>query len=298
MTGKNQKILLIINPYAGQMKSRFDMFHIINHLNSRGYITTVHCTSGRGDATNAAITQSYGHDIVVCCGGDGTLNEVISGMIQLPGQIPIGYIPAGSTNDFARTLDLPLKIKKSIKIISEGSPSYWDIGCMNGEKYFSYIASFGAFTKSSYKTSQKLKNVLGHFAYILRGISHLNEIHPYNLKITSENFVVSGSFIFGAVSNTTSIGGMMNFDKKDINLNDGKFEVLLIRTPRNPLELAEIVKGLIKKRYDAHYILFFQTGHIEFEFETPASWTTDGEFGGRYNYVKIDNMHNAVRIIK
>ena len=298
MSNNEKKILLIVNPRAGKMKSKHGLFNIINYLNSSGYITTVHCTTGQNDATQTVISQAREYDIVVCCGGDGTLNETISGILSIPELIPIGYIPTGSTNDLARTLGLPVKIKKSTGIIHHGTPTYLDIGSINNEKYFSYIASFGAFAKVSYKTSQKLKNWLGHFAYVLRGIKHLGEIHSYNLKVTSEDFKTEGSFIFGSVTNTTSIGGIVNFKKEDVDLSDGKFEVLLIRTPNNPVVLGRILKGIVRKRYDARYMFFFRTDHIEFEFENLASWTTDGEFGGRHHKVSIDNLHNAIQIIK
>lgn len=294
---KSSKVLLIVNPQAGKMKSKIGMFDIINMLNSLGYIVTVHCTSGPKDATSAVINQADGHDMIVCCGGDGTLNEVVSGIIKSGTDIPIGYIPAGSTNDFARTLNLPLKFKKAIKIIPYGVPKPVDIGKLNEEIYFSYVASFGAFTKISYKTPQKLKNIFGHFAYIMGGIKHLNEIHSYNVGIKTETFSINGEFIFCAISNTTSIGGILNFNKEDVSLNDGQFEVLLIKQPKNSLDLSDIIHDLIHKKYDARHVFFFRTKQIEFTFDSPASWTVDGEFGGRHTYVKIENINNAVKII-
>ena len=295
---EKRKILLIINPNAGKMKSRSGTFDIINHLSSNNCIVTVHCTIGPNDAKNTVLLHAKGHDLIICCGGDGTLNEVISGVLSLPEKLPIGYIPAGSTNDFARTLEIPLKIKKSSQLVVNGTPSPIDIGKMNDENYFSYVASFGAFTKVSYSTSQKLKNKIGHAAYILGGLKQLGELHPYQLKVTTNKMCTTGNFIFGAVTNTTSIGGILNLNKHDVDLCDGNFEVLLVRNPNNPLDLSAILQGLLKRRYDARHIVFFRTNRIEFEFESPASWTIDGEFGGKHQKVVIENLHEAINILR
>lgn len=297
-TPEKPKVLLIVNPHAGKMKSKIGMFDIISLLSSKGYLVTAHCTTGPKDATETVLTQTAGHDMVVCCGGDGTLNEVISGMVQLEKPVPIGYVPTGSTNDYARTLGIPAKIKKAAKIMSMGTPTPLDVGRLNEDIYFTYVASFGAFTKLSYKTPQRMKNKLGHLAYVLGGIQQISEIHPYRAKITTDRFSAEGDFIFGAITNTTSLGGVLNLNKRDVDLSDGKFEVLLIRQPQNTLELTDILNGLVRQQYDARHIFFFRTNHLELEFESDASWTVDGEFGGSHQRVVIENLHKAIEIIK
>jgi len=292
------KVLLIVNPTAGKMKSKSELFDIINLFRENNYITTTITTASKGDATTIVKQYANEHDMIVCCGGDGTLNEIISGLMQIKSQIPIGYLPAGSTNDMAKTLKLPMNINKAAHAFLNGQPTLHDIGIFNNTHFFSYIASFGAFTKVTYATPQWLKNKLGHFAYYLDGIKRVGDIHPYRVKVNSDNFETEDEFIFGCITNSTSVGGLFQLNSADVCLNDGKFEVLLIRYPRNPMELRSIIKGLIHRKYDERYVLFFHTDHITFQFEKMISWVVDGEFAGQIQNVTIKNKQNVISFIQ
>lgn len=292
-----KKILLIINPVAGNARAKFRTFHIADWFYKRGYLTTALTTTQKGDATNFVKQYVNEHDIIVCYGGDGTLNEIISGLLQAASKTPVGYLPAGTTNDMAKTLHLPKNMKKAAKIIVNEKPIYQDIGIFNNTQYFSYIASFGAFTKASYATPQWLKNKFGHLAYVLDGIKSVGNIRPYRLKVISGDLQEEAEFIFGSVTNSFSVGGMFQFKSTDICLNDGKFEVLLIRNPRNMVQMRSIIYDLFHQKFDRDNILFFHTNKVMFQFEEETAWTVDGEFAGQPNEVYIENLHHAIKII-
>lgn len=292
-----KKILLIINPAAGKSRTKFRAFHIADWFQKKDCNTTVLTTTKKGDAENFVKQYAAENDVVVCCGGDGTLNEVISGVIRAESQKPIGYLPAGTTNDMAKTLHLPKNIKKAARIILNEESIDQDIGSFNQTQYFTYIASFGAFTKVSYATPQWLKNRFGHLAYVVDGIKSLGEIHPYHVKVESGELKEENNFIFGSVTNSSSIGGVLKFRGTDICLNDGKFEVLLIRDPQNLMNLHNIVYNLSHHKPDKN-ILFFHTSEIVFHFKNETPWTVDGEYAGQSNEVQIKNLHNAVKIIR
>ena len=295
---QTKKVLLIINPTAGKTRVKSKILDIADLFRKNGYAATTLTTAKKGDAADFVKQYASEHDLIVCCGGDGTLNEIISGFMQSASQLPIGYIPTGTTNDMAKTLHLPKSIKKAAHMIQNEQPIYQDIGMFNTTHYFSYIASFGAFTKVSYATPQWLKNRFGHLAYVLDGIRSVGDIHPYRLKVTADNLEDEDEFIFGSVTNSCSVGGMFQFKREDVCLNDGKFEVLLIRNPRNPVELRRILYGLIHKKFDKKSILFFHANQVTFEFEKETAWTVDGEFAGQSHKVQIENLHNAIKIIR
>ncbi len=298
MLNEESKVLLIINPTAGKKKSKNNIEEIVTLLKKYYHNVTPLITNAKGDATNFVNSEARNYDMMICCGGDGTLNEVVSGLMSINYDIPIGYIPAGTTNDLARTFNIPKDIKKSIKFIYNGKLTYHDIGIINDKNYFSYVSSFGAFTKVSYATPQWLKNRLGHFAYILDGIKSVGDIKPYKVKIKTEEFEIEDEFIFGSISNSLSIGGILQLNKDEVSLNDGKFEVLLIRNPHNPLELRGILYGLIHKKYDKKYILFSKVKHIFFEFERDTDWSCDGEYVNLSKVIEIKNCKNAIQFIR
>lgn len=247
----------------------------------------------------------------MCSGGDGTLDEVVNGMIKCPKQIPIGYIPAGSTNDFAGSLGIPKDMVSAAKIIAEGRDYACDIGAFN-EECFVYIAAFGLFTDVSYETSQDIKNVLGHMAYILEGMKRLPSIRSSKFRVyyreaSTETAVreemmrekmalIEGEFIFGMVTNSSSVGGFKRITGKYVELDDGEFEVTLIKKPSNPLELNMILAALLNRNINSDFMYCFKTSEIIFESETAVPWTTDGEFGGSHRQVHIKNMKQAVKI--
>ena len=215
--------------------------------------------------------------MVVCCGGDGTLNNVVNGIIKAEIDIPLGYIPAGSTNDFAAGLSLPSNPEAAAEKILTGKAHPHDVGQIDGDRRFVYVSSFGAFSETSYMTSQSLKNALGHLAYVLEGTKALKSIKPIALKAEFDGEKISGNFLFGAVANSTSMGGIVRLKDPDINFSDGLFEVILIKEPKNILELQGIINCLLTYKYDPRYILFLRTSRARFEFKNPAEWSLDGE---------------------
>jgi diacylglycerol kinase (ATP) len=298
--GKNEKksALVIINPYAGRMRSRTGVFDIINHLSQNEYDITVHATTKKDDAIDFVASLDREYSVVLCCGGDGTLNEVITGMMAHEKRFPIAYIPTGTANDLAASLGLPRNIVKATSIAIDGTPCDHDIGQFNGTSYFSYIASFGAFTKVSYATNQQAKNAVGYLAYLLEGIKNINEIKPHSVSIKSNEFEYDGEILFGGVMNTLQAGGVLKMNRKDVDFSDGKFEVLIVKMPKSMTELSEILRDLAKGKYDQSGISLTHTEHIVFESEEPLSWTLDGEFGGNHKRVEIKNLHRAVKIMR
>ena len=293
-----KKILLIINPAAGKKTVESKIADISDLFCQRGYTVTTLKTAKKDDAADFVKQYASDHDIVVCCGGDGTLNEVITGSMQSANQKPIGYLPTGTTNDMAKTLHLPKSIKKAVHIICSEEPIDQDVGMFNHTQYFSYVASFGAFTKVSYATPQWMKNRFGHAAYVIDGIRSVGDIHPHRLKVTADGLEEEGEYIFGSITNSSSVGGTLQFRSEDVCLNDGKFEVLLVRNPRNPVEIRSIIYGVLHKKYNNQNILFFHANEVTFQFEKETPWTVDGEFAGQSQTVHIENLHNAIKIIR
>lgn len=292
------KALIVVNPQSGKMKSRKGLYDIVSTLNKNGYEATVFFTTAPKDAIEITATKAPMFDAVICCGGDGTLNEVISGLMQANATLPIGYIPTGTTNDFAKTLNLPKNILKATEAIIKGIPAYHDIGVLQENVFFAYIASFGAFSTVSYTTPQWLKNKLGHLAYTLQGIKGVGGIRPYKVKVITNDSEIEDTFIFGCVANTTSIGGILTLPSDKVSLNDGLFEVLLIRQPQKRGDLRNALYGLNSKKYDDCGIFFTHTNHITFEFDTDVAWSSDGEFGGKYTKVDIRVVQDKVQIIR
>jgi diacylglycerol kinase (ATP) len=295
-----RRVLLIINPRAGRQKSMGGTFDIVNLFSGEGFEFTVKTTTGPGDATKIVTNNYEGHDMVVCCGGDGTLNETINGIMNLQKRLPMGYIPTGSTNDLAETIGIPVDIKKATELIIKGQTNSFDIGLFNN-RYFCYAASFGAGTEISYLTPQKMKNFLGHSAYLLNGfvlkiIPLLKNLKPFHVKIEYDTGTIEDDFYFGAISNTTSIAGLFKFDKNDVRLNDGKFEVLLVRGLKNKAEAFELLRKVQKREYDGKQILYFKTERAKIISEQAVPWSLDGEYGGAHKEVRFDVISQAIDI--
>ena len=293
-----KKMLFVMNPYAGMRRANRYLSDIIALFNRAGYEVNIHMTAGTGDAAKIAEERSPGMDLVVCCGGDGTLNETINGMLRAGSQAAIGYIPAGSTNDFASSLKLPTNIMQAAQDIVEGEPVSYDVGLF-GDRYFSYVASFGAFTKSSYSTPQNIKNALGHTAYVLDSISELSQIRKVHVRVELEDEIVEDDFIFGCISNSTSIGGILTLDPKIVDMADGLLEVFLVRAPRNLTEISQCIQALQSQRYnDCAMITFGPARKIRVIADPTMPWTLDGEkFEGREE-IEVENLHHAIRLMQ
>lgn len=291
-----QKLLLIVNPKAGQKKAIRFLWEIVDVFNRAGYAVITHITEKGGNATEPVLRYAEEIDLVVCCGGDGTLNETLSGVLKSGKDIPIGYIPAGSTNDLASNLSLSGNLVQAARDIVEGKAEALDIGSFNG-RYFSYVASFGLFTRASYATSQELKNVFGHAAYILSGIQEISQIKSYHLSFTlSDGKIVEGDYIFGAVSNSTRFGGVLTLSKEYVDLRDGKLELLLIRAPKDILELADCVRAMQHQTYDNPMITFLKDSQFEIHAPEDLPWTLDGEKQNGTENIQIDCLHHAISI--
>lgn len=286
-----KNITLIINPKAGAgvFGSEEKALSIVSLFSERGYNTDLKFTTSQGHAVSLARECAKNSDMIVCCGGDGTLNETVRGIVQSGTDTPIGYIPAGTTNDFAKTLKLPKDITEAVNVISAEHAVSLDLGETADGKHFVYVASFGLFTHVTYSTSQSTKNKLGYMAYVLDGIKSLSEIKTHRAKITADGEVYEGEFIFGAITNSHSIGGVMNFNPSDVILNDGKFELLLIKMPKTIAHLGNIAVNLINKKYNSSDVIFLHASEIITEFEHPVPLTFDGEYAGTFDSIHIKN---------
>lgn len=293
----NSNVLLIVNPVAGRKKAKSMLYRVVDSLCRNGYIVTIFTTARKGEATDIVIEHAKTYDKIICCGGDGTLNEVFTGLIKAGLSIPVGYIPSGTTNDLAAALKLPLNIKEAVEVTENGKIRQHDIGKFNENQYFSYVASFGAFTKVSYKTPQWLKNLFGRIAYIFKGVFSIADIHPQTAKVTADGREIKGDFIYGSVSNSTVIGGIIKLSESEVFFDDGMFEVILIKNPQTPKNLKKILKGIIKNCYDDEYIYRFKAGKIAFSFENSTEWCIDGEYAGTLDTVNIENLHGMVQIV-
>jgi len=292
-----QNVLLIVNPVSGRQKARMMLFSIVNFLSHNGCKTTVFTTISQGNATELVREHASKHDRIICCGGDGTLNEVFSGLATMDIKIPVGYIPTGTTNDLAHALGLSSNVKRAIYLALYGRVCDLDLGTFNEDKYFSYVASFGAFSKVAYETPQWLKNRLGRASYFFYGLSEIADIRSHRVKIVADGTEIDGDFVYGGVSNSTVIGGLVKLPEGSIRLDDGKFEVMLIKTPKDPLDLHNIIQGLVNQDYSEDSVLFFTASRVEFTFEVDVPWTIDGEFAGESRIVSIRNLQEKAQIL-
>lgn len=294
-------MLLIINPKSGKLLVQAALFNITEVFCRAEYLVTTRFTFEYGDAEKMAFeaAQNGEYDLVVCCGGDGTLNGVLSGIVKSGKKMPVGFIPAGSTNDFANSMKMPTEpILAAENIVTTQKPVCLDIGKFNGERYFSYIASFGAFTATSYNVPQDMKNALGHFAYVLGGIKDVTAIKPYRIEAFADERSFAGDYVFGAVCNSFSVGGVITLNAHDVNLNDGLFEVLFVKQPKNATQLNKMLWGFINTDFSDNEVFeFFKTSKIAFKMPENVNWTLDGEFQKGTNSVLIENVMSAIEIM-
>ncbi len=313
ITARRKKVLLLLNASSGTGAARNQAYDIIENLAVRNCEVTVFPILPKKGMAAEDIIRRYGHDfdVIMCCGGDGTLNHVVQGMMDCGlNRIPVGYLPGGSTNDFARSAGLPLSVEKICAAVAGERFFAYDIGRFQ-ERYFNYVAAFGAFTNVSYSTDQTVKNLLGHAAYILQGITTLPETIStrYRLRIQYEKgeggaaagagkqTVMEGSYLFGAVCNGSTVGGLTSPLIQDSSLNDGVFEVLLISVPENIGDVGDIIASLASGSTDNRYVHLFRTTHLEIRSAGPVSWTLDGEFGGSHKSAVIENCRRAIRLL-
>ncbi len=291
-----KKLLLIYNPCAGKGAIRNKLSSLIEIFCNADYEVTVHATRYRNDATE--IINKYGefYDIIVCSGGDGTLNETVKGVLTLENKPAIGYIPTGTTNDCATSLALPKNMIDNAKTIVNGTLFPYDVGQIN-EDNFIYVAAFGAFTDVSYATSQSVKNILGRLAYLLEGAKRLTSLKSYHYKVFYDDVEIDDKFLYGMVSNSNSVGGFKGLNGKDVSLNDGLFEVTLITPPKNAFELQSIINALLSEEKTSKHVINFHTDKVRFVSDELVPWTVDGEFGGNYREANVVNLKHAVEFI-
>ena len=291
-----KKMLFILNPCAGQRKANRQLMEIVEIFNRADFEVTVYITAGQGDAKAAAQRYADKVDIIVCCGGDGTFNETVTGVLAGGTDVPVGYIPAGSTNDFANSLKLPADVLQAARVIAKGSTRRLDMGSFNG-RYFSYVASFGAFTRASYATPQSVKNALGHVAYLLSGIQELSQIKARPLRFELPNGqVLEDEYIFGAVSNSTSVAGILTLAPDRVDMSDGKLELMLVRAPRDAKELADCLVALQRQTYNCAMMTFLSTESLKITAPEDMDWTIDGERETGHREIQIDCLQHALQV--
>lgn len=296
-----KKLLFVYNPRAGKEMLKPRLSDVLDIFVKAGYEVTVHPTQAYRDAYYQIKEYEVGkYNLIACSGGDGTIDEVATGMMKRREMgkdvVPVGYIPAGTTNDFAKSLHIPRKPLAAADNAVKGVPFPCDIGKFN-DSVFVYIAAFGIFTDVSYETDQAVKNVLGHMAYILEGAKRIFNIPSYKIKVEHDGEAIEDEFIFGMVTNSRSVGGFSNMVGKNIVFDDGLFEVTLIKTPKNPIALQEIIAALLIEQVDTKHMYTFKTKKITFDSVEEIPWTLDGEFGGEQDYVEIENVQKAMEIM-
>ena len=291
-----KKLLFIVNPRAGKTKSAAPLFEAVAAFSRAGYLVRVYVTEAGGQARDIAAKWGGQYDMVVCAGGDGTLNETISGLMALEQRPPLGYLPNGSTNDFAASLHLHTTVEEAARAAACGVPYPLDIGRHN-DRYFAYVASFGAFTRSSYSASQAAKNALGHFAYILEGLGDLDSLRPYRCAVEADGERFEGEFIFGAVCNSTSLGGLVKLDASRVAMDDGAFELLLLRMPKTPLDLQNLITAMTRMQYDYPGVIFRHVKNVVLTTNQEISWSLDGEYAASAPKVEIQCLPGAIKLV-
>ena len=282
-------LLLIVNPRAGRTRSAAPLFDAAAHFCEEGYLVSIRRTAHPGHAAEIVEAEGAAFDRIVCCGGDGTLNETVRGAMALPAPPPIGYIPGGSTNDFAASLSLPTDPVEAARRVTASEGKLLDVGTFNGRPFI-YVASFGAFTKASYSAPQSIKNDLGHLAYLLEGVRDLSTLRPYRATVATEEEVFDGDFLFGAVTNATSVGGLMKLNKDHVVLDDGLFELLLVPNPASMSGLQELIRALVLQDFTGSGVVFRHVPAVTVTTPEGFPWTLDGEYGSGAEDVVIKNL--------
>lgn len=290
-----KKLLFIYNPKAGRAAIGNHLGDIIDIFTKGGYEVTIYPTQCQGDGEVRVKERYHDFDRIVVSGGDGTLDEIVTGLMDVKAKIPVGYIPAGSTNDFARSLGLPKMMRKSAQIAVKGKDFLCDIGQFN-DRYFVYVAAFGLFTDVTYETDQNLKNRLGYAAYLAEAVKRLKSLEVLPLTITYDGNVIRDNFLVGMITNSASVGGIKGITGPDVQLDDGLFEVLLVKAPESLMDLNLIPPAILDRRIKSDCVLSFKCEKILVESDEPISWTLDGEFGGCVDKAWISNIKRGLNI--
>ena len=289
-------LLFIVNPRAGRTRSTAPLFDAVAHFCASGYLVDLRLTQAREDATRLARELGGKFDAVVCCGGDGTLNETVTGLMDLPSPPPLGYIPAGSTNDFAASLHLPDQPLEAARVITASGGRPLDVGSFTGRPFI-YVASFGAFTRASYSAPQNVKNDLGHLAYILEGVKDLSTLRPYRASVATEEECFDGEFLFGAVTNATSVGGLVKLKEDQVCLDDGLFELLLIPNPKSIADLQGLARSLLLQDFTGGGVIFRHVHTLTVQTPEDLPWALDGEFDPGGAQVEIHSLHRRLTFL-
>lgn len=294
----DKKLMLIVNPVAGRGAYKLNFAEAAHLLAKAGYRVDLYYTAARGDATDFARLHASDYDTVACIGGDGTLSEVISGLLQLDNPPPLGYFPMGTANDVATTLGLPKNnALEAARRLVNGTPHPYDVGLFADRDHFAYIAGFGAFTDVSYTTPQDQKNALGHLAYVLQGMARLPSLESYHTRVEWDDGSYEGNLIYGSMSNSTSVAGIVHFKEQMVSLSDGLSELVLVKDPGLLTDLAELAGSVLTQRFDSDKLIIVHTTKASFHFDRPVAWTRDGEPGGSWQDVRLENIKAPVRLI-
>ena len=291
-----KKMLFIMNPKAGRTTLKNSLVDVLEVFCNNDYDVRTYLTKSADDAERVVAEEGVGYDVIVCAGGDGTLGNTVAGFMKSGLKVPLGYIPCGSTNDFARSMEIPMTAVEAAEMVVGAEPFSVDIGSLN-DKYFVYVAAFGVFSDTSYATPQNMKNIFGHAAYVLQGIKSIANIPSYKMKITIDGEIQEGEFIFGMVSNSISVGGFKSITRKGVEFDDGLFEGVLIRTIKTPADLERVVRALLTGDISEKSMVSFRASNVLFEAEDPVAWTCDGEFGGEYKNTSIDIHRRALDLL-
>ena len=292
-----KNLLFVVNPKAGRTVIKSDLINIIEIFSNAGYSVEVYPTKGQEQTEQYVYENAERFDLVVCAGGDGTLDNTVGGIMMLERKIKkrihMGYIPCGSTNDYALSLKISLDPVQAAKDIVEGDICHVDVGKLENT-FFIYVAAFGAFTEISYSTPQNLKNALGHAAYVMEAGKSVLNMKSYNMKVLFDDDEVEGNFVYGQITNSLSVGGFKNFCSKNMSFSDGKFETVLIKTPENPLELQRIINSLLMDDLSDEMIVFRKSSRVVIKSKEEVPWTVDGEYGGSFKTTRVSNIRKAV----
>lgn len=292
-----KKMLFVYNPKSGKGQVRTGLAAIIETFSAADYDVTVYPTRQAMDACETVQSRAGEFDLIVCSGGDGTLDEVVTGLMESGVSRTVGYIPTGSTNDYAVSIGIPRQMEQAASVIIDGAPFACDIGKFNEKDYFVYVAAFGILTDVSYQTKQELKNVLGHAAYIVEGMKRIGSWRAYAMEIESEEFSGRGDFVYGMITNSNSVGGIKGLPGKDVALNDGLFEVMLVRAPQDLLDWQKIIGALLTNDESSQSVIRFKTRKLVITSDEPVAWTRDGENGGEHHRVELENMKQVLEIM-
>lgn len=292
----DRTLLLLFNPKSGQQTFALNLFEVVDSFTKAGFEVTVHPTQSADDVRGVITERAARFDYLVCSGGDGTLSQAIDALMRCENRPVFGYIPSGTTNDFATSLGLPKDVLAAARVITDGKPRMLDIGKF-AEEYFSYIAAFGLFTDVSYATPQSNKNVLGHLAYLLEGVKRLGSIQTFHCTLDFGDEVMSGEYIFGMITNSLSVGGFKLPIERDIRMDDGLFEIALLQMPTSFFDLQNVIATLINQERYTDSLIFRKARKVVVTAKKPMAWTLDGEFGGEFAEVTITNEHKAIEIM-